>query len=532
MAVYELLGAKVAFSDAEERFLDLFYKEQRVTAEVKARYQSWYKQAGSIEYVLNNLMTFEGRTIGEVVLQPLFQELAQYEIYDIGWDAYIQDCAHFPNMQQAGQRLQDQYDEIEHQRQAEAAYRENRKASRSRWSGGGFGLGGALKGAAEAAALNAVSGLGHSAVNAVGNAGSSVVSSGAKASLYRSKSTRNNLEHALCQDIHLIFDSHIDLLNQCKKNWITNTFSVSRSEALLENAKNLPEKRDALLVDAFRLCPWNRELIQYLFVYAEVDRTAIVSLARRFGIELSTQVEQILANIYTDSARVSEDEAQKARAKILQVMAEYSVESSATLDALETDCLTRICKDYETASEADCQAMIAAVNGYEAQDKIKQPFLQKLQSRIESIWSAEDGEVFDNLYRQIDLADAEARKNAADLIQSRARTDASKKYIDALQKCSPKKIKQARLYKYSKRRTLYTVLIILSVVFSIAGAAVIGVPAAILFLCLRIRLKSAWKLLTLDGTVVPPLLASKNAAQVQPVPAAIPDTPQKSQEKS
>ena len=73
MAVYELLGTKVAFSDAEERFLDLLYKEQRVTAEVKARYQSWYKQAGSIEYVLNNLMTFEGRTIGEVVLQPLFQ---------------------------------------------------------------------------------------------------------------------------------------------------------------------------------------------------------------------------------------------------------------------------------------------------------------------------------------------------------------------------------------------------------------------------------------------------------------------------
>src|SRR5699024_9929740 len=30
----------------------------------KARYQSWYKQAGSIEYVLNNLMTFEGCTIG------------------------------------------------------------------------------------------------------------------------------------------------------------------------------------------------------------------------------------------------------------------------------------------------------------------------------------------------------------------------------------------------------------------------------------------------------------------------------------
>lgn len=159
MAVYELLGTKVAFSDAEERYLDLFYRERKTAYEARDRYLAWYKQAGSIEYVLDNLMSFEGRTLGEVVLQPLFQELAQYEIYDIGWDVYIQKCAQFPNMQQAGQKLQSQYNEIERKRQAEAAYRENRKESRSRWSGGGFGLSGALKGAAEAAALNAVSGL-------------------------------------------------------------------------------------------------------------------------------------------------------------------------------------------------------------------------------------------------------------------------------------------------------------------------------------------------------------------------------------
>lgn len=531
MAVYELLGTKVAFSDAEERYLDLFYRERKTAYEARDRYLAWYKQAGSIEYVLDNLMSFEGRTLGEVVLQPLFQELAQYEIYDIGWDVYIQKCAQFPNMQQAGQKLQSQYNEIERKRQAEAAYRENRKESRSRWSGGGFGLSGALKGAAEAAALNAVSGLGHSAVNAVGNAGSSVVSSSAKASLYRSEATRNQLENALYQDVHLLFTRHIDLLNRCKNNWIVNSFSVSRSNSLLENAKKLPDKRNTLLIDAFRLCPWSGDLLRYLFTYAETDQDLIVSLAKRFGVDVSVQIEQLLANLYTDSAHVSEAEAQKARAKILQTMEKYSVTSSATLNTLENDCLARICNGYETASEADCQAMIASIEEYEAQDNLKRVFLKKLQVRIQSIWSTEDGETFSNLYKQVDLTDAEARNKAAAMIQSQARTDVAKKYIKALQKCTPKKIKRARIYKYGKRPKIYTILIILSIVLSFAGAASLCVPTAIFFLYLMIRLKSAWKLLTLDGTVIPPLLDDGSTPQPKPaIPAAVPDAPTESQE--
>lgn len=212
-------------------------------------------------------------------------------------------------------------------------------------------------------------------------------------------------------------------------------------------------------------------------------------------------------------------------------MEKYNVTSSATLNTLENDCLLRICKGYGTASEANCQAMVASVEGYEAQDRLKQVFLKKLQARIESIWSEEDGETFGSLYKQVDLTDAEARNKAVAVIQSQARTDVAKKYIKALQKCTPKKIKRARIYKYGKRPKIYTILIILSIVLSFAGAASLCVPTAIFFLYLRIRLKSAWKLLTLDGTVIPPFLDDGSTPQAKPaIPAAVPDAPTESQE--
>jgi hypothetical protein len=54
--------------------------------------------------------------------------------------------------------------------EGEREYRDARKDSRSRWSGGGFGISGALSGAAKAGALNMASGLLHSAFNAAANA--------------------------------------------------------------------------------------------------------------------------------------------------------------------------------------------------------------------------------------------------------------------------------------------------------------------------------------------------------------------------
>lgn len=68
---------------------------------------------------------------------------------------------------------------------AEAEYRKLRKASRGRWQGGGFGVGGAIKGAAEAGMMNMGTGAIHSVVNGLGNLKSELKASRQKSKVVR-----------------------------------------------------------------------------------------------------------------------------------------------------------------------------------------------------------------------------------------------------------------------------------------------------------------------------------------------------------
>lgn len=68
---------------------------------------------------------------------------------------------------------------------AEAEYRKLRKASRGRWQGGGFGIGGAIKGAAEAGMMNMGTGAIHSVVNGLGNLKSELKASRQKGKVVR-----------------------------------------------------------------------------------------------------------------------------------------------------------------------------------------------------------------------------------------------------------------------------------------------------------------------------------------------------------
>lgn len=59
-------------------------------------------------------------------------------------------------------------------------YREQRKDSRARWQGGGFGVGGAIKGSLVAGAMNGVGGMAHSMANFAGNLRTGATVQGAK----------------------------------------------------------------------------------------------------------------------------------------------------------------------------------------------------------------------------------------------------------------------------------------------------------------------------------------------------------------
>ena len=71
------------------------------------------------------------------------------------------------------EKLEDEYASILCDEAEMRQYRELRKLNRGRWVGGGFGLKGALAGAAQASLMNAANAGIHSIVNLIGNANSS-----------------------------------------------------------------------------------------------------------------------------------------------------------------------------------------------------------------------------------------------------------------------------------------------------------------------------------------------------------------------
>lgn len=616
MSTYILFGQQISFSEAQDRYSRLVSAYINALFATTTEFTTWYHACGSIEKVLQGYVSEAGRLISKYVDGPLYEQLLDLEIYDVGKETYRDNCMVLEPAQTACRRFKGLIQKVNDAKDAEIEYRESRKQNRSRVVGGGFGLGGALKGMATAGAINAVTGMGHSVVNAFGNVGSSLSAASSKYSIYKDEETFNCLCAALADCLGSTFSAHIQIVNERKPHCIDVFSDSDRAEALLENAKRFPDKAQHLLLEAFKQDPASFDLLQYIFLNYRRERKNVLTIAKSFGISLSDTITSILSQEYTADAKTDESKAQAARKRILSLMdemglsesetldqleqdcldrvvanysanaascdeilnrirdytaseknkqaiikkhliwqlgAEYHVEftpeeveaviapeytqearastpaaesakkqilykmsvmgaqQSTTLDQLESDCVARLCTNYTHADEKTCDAMLEKIRAYPAQEKIKELYLKKVQGRIEEIWSAEDGEIFDNLYLKTNIEDQSQKDAAIAYIKEKGRTSSSSKYLNAVTNCTPGNIKKAVAYvSWNLCMAISAaILIIVSAVLLVAFDADIYlcmipilVGAALLYF--RSKLKKIWNTLTIQGTIFHP----------------------------
>lgn len=616
MSTYILFGQQISFSEAQDRYSRLVSAYINALFATTTEFTTWYHACGSIEKVLQGYVSEADRLISKYVDGPLYEQLLDLEIYDVGKETYRDNCMVLEPAQTACRRFKGLIQKVNDAKDAEIEYRESRKQNRSRVVGGGFGLGGALKGMATAGAINAVTGMGHSVVNAFGNVGSSLSAASSKYSIYKDEESFNCLCAALADCLGSTFSAHIQIVNERKPHCIDVFSDSDRAEALLENAKRFPDKAQHLLLEAFKQDPASFDLLQYIFLNYRRERKNVLTIAKSFGISLSDTITSILSQEYTADAKTDESKAQAARKRILSLMdemglsesetldqleqdcldrvvanysanaascdeilnrirdytaseknkqaiikkhliwqlgAEYHVEftpeeveaviapeytqearastpaaesakkqilykmsvmgaqQSTTLDQLESDCVARLCTNYTHADEKTCDAMLEKIRAYPAQEKIKELYLKKVQGRIEEIWSAEDGEIFDNLYLKTNIEDQSQKDAAIAYIKEKGRTSSSSKYLNAVTNCTPGNIKKAVAYvSWNLCMAISAaILIIVSAVLLVAFDADIYlcmipilVGAALLYF--RSKLKKIWNTLTIQGTIFHP----------------------------
>ena len=183
MGEYNILNQKITFSESAERYIALNFSEVKDYMVAAEHFDKFYYNCGNIENVLSRY----GDETEEILLPIIkrhFDSLLELEIYDVGSEEYINGIPHTENADNAYDEILYKFSTIEGNQEAAANMRAARKASRGRVVGGGFGVGGALKGMATAGAMNIGTGLAHSAVNVVGNIGSAINASMEKSALY------------------------------------------------------------------------------------------------------------------------------------------------------------------------------------------------------------------------------------------------------------------------------------------------------------------------------------------------------------
>lgn len=259
------------------------------------------------------------------------------------------------NIENAYYDLEEKYIDIVMTKEEKEEYRKQRKLSRGRWIGGGFGVSGAISGVVTAGAMNMVTGLGHSVVNAMGNIANSISASNKKSKLY--KESFEKLLYSLKLDIEKLMYANIACsMEKTKKEYHIPTYEdCQKSNAIINNiskCKLKPQEQNDIIKKLFTLNPYNIRLYQYLLSLYGDSENQLQEIAKYFGRdnELQTFKYNYIISVYDESQKKTWKDYQDLKANLCQSMRYYGITKNLELEELLNDVENKCCMLYKEAS--------------------------------------------------------------------------------------------------------------------------------------------------------------------------------------
>ena len=189
MKEFKYQDIEFVINNAQENYAIEVQKNRKMQKKAETLLRQTYDEYDGMDDAMKDLPDDMLRIYGKIMDLYIDRWIGE-GYYDLDRTSYIQDYLlevvgedHELYIDKAYEQLEDEYTDIVMTQEQKEEYRRLRKASRGRMVGGGFGLGGAIKGAATAGAVNMVTGIGHSLFNAVGNIATSISTSSKKSKL-------------------------------------------------------------------------------------------------------------------------------------------------------------------------------------------------------------------------------------------------------------------------------------------------------------------------------------------------------------
>lgn len=299
----EILGESLDFPEESVRYLEV----RKAFIQLADKQQSSFVEHFDSKYnSLDDLVESgfeEGISFIAPAIELTLRHLTQYEIYDFDEKviakSLFQECKSY---EVAVERLHESYQKIVLSEAELDEYRTRRREGRGQIIGGGFGVGGAIKGMVMAGAANAAIGAVHMAFNGVGKVFSSIGSSIEKNNVLNSEKENHTLAKAIWQ---MIYNAHLLLirnLNEAKGVEVIKPLyteeRASKAQAILKNLQKFPPTDKEVLkrkyIEIVQLCPFSKDLFKSVLRDFGDSNQGLVAFAGMIGIDIFPHKKELI----------------------------------------------------------------------------------------------------------------------------------------------------------------------------------------------------------------------------------------------
>ncbi len=349
---FTVLGKEYEISTQRQNYMTIFRKCLELSDGIAEEFEEMYR---------NNTpgwKNFEDDCpdiAASVISERVDEILAFYtsnKIYDVTKQSVLDTIVWNAFYKSAYNDVLAEIEEINENAEAARARRQAAKDGRARWSGGGFGFSGAVKGAAAAGAMNMASGMAYGTVNAIGNAGTAIARAIRLDSLMSRSSAISEMAEGLEQDVffyYLYMGKVLEEHGVCRIDWLDESDKANSICDNLDNASISEEQRREMISQILNLGPQCGKCCKYIFAHYDIpEKKNIVQWADYFCVNLKTEIDDYLRKRVDLSLPDSLQTAQDTRAKLLGEMEQIGVESCAAMT--EADSIVykyRLEKEYK-----------------------------------------------------------------------------------------------------------------------------------------------------------------------------------------
>ena len=367
MTTYDISGNMVTISNDMENERYLLSTTDEYIESVNETFGEWYAAQGSCYGIVEETDNLYNGSIVPLINKGIDILNAQgvYSLdEDSFYDKYVKKFHLAEHVFEVVRSMQKAVEAVNIRQEEEEMYRQVRKESRGRVVGGGFGLGGAIKGMAQAGMMNAASGIAHSAFNAVGNVGSGIAASSDKAAIY--KKYKEPLKTALMQDLYDIRNAIRTALQKeagivCK--YVTDS-EYDKAKAIWNNYRlgRIPaEKKKEQIIEALTLNPYSIEIYDSIWEDYGDENGELRKMATYFGIPLEQQIAEIAEqygdDLFTKNCSLYEESFDKKTAAV-----QIENQIKATLDELVQYCKRQTISEDNISKIAQCKQLLEEID--------------------------------------------------------------------------------------------------------------------------------------------------------------------------